>query len=69
MKTKQILILLGVLAVLVVLVLIVANPFRKDEYAKKIETAQMLFPNFDKESITQIEITAAGETTTLKKRK
>jgi hypothetical protein len=67
MKTKQILILLGVLAVLVVLVLIVANPFRVDEHTKKIETAQMLFPNFDKESITQIEITAAGETTTLKK--
>lgn len=67
MKTKQILILLGVLALLVVLVLIVANPFRKDEYTKKIEAAEMLFPNFDKERITQIEITAAGATTTLKK--
>ena len=67
MKTKQILILLAVLATLVLFVLIVANPFRVDEHTKKIETAQMLFPNFNKESITQIEVTAAGETTTLKK--
>ena len=56
MKTKQLLILLGILVVLVVIVGLVENPFAKSEYAKKVEAATPLFPNFDKESVTKIEI-------------
>lgn len=67
MKTKQLLILLGILVVLVVIVGLVENPFAKSEYAKKVEAATPLFPNFNKESVTKIEITASGETTTLVK--
>ena len=67
MKTKQLLILLGILVVLVVIVGLVENPFAKSEYAKKVEAATPLFPNFDKESVTKIEINASGETTTLVK--
>ena len=67
MKTKQLLILLGILVVLVVIVGLVENPFAKSEYAKKVEAATPLFPNFDKESVTKIEITASAETTTLVK--
>ena len=67
MKTKQLLILLGILVVLVVIVGLVENPFAKSEYAKKVEAATPLFPNFNKESVTKIEITASAETTTLVK--
>lgn len=67
MKTKQLLILLGILVVLVVIVGLVENPFAKSEYAKKMEAATPLFPNLDKENVTKIEITASGETTTLVK--
>ncbi len=65
MKTKQLLILLGILVVLVVIVGLVENPFAKSEYAKKMEAATLLFPNFNKENVVKIEITATGETTTL----
>lgn len=65
MKTKQLLILLGILVVLVVIVGLVENPFAKSEYAKKMEAATLLFPNFNKEDVVKIEITATGETTTL----
>ena len=67
MKTKQLLILLGILVVLVVIVGLVENPFAKSEYARKVEAATPLFPNFNKESVTKIEITASAETTTLVK--
>ena len=67
MKTKQILILLGILAILLLTVLMLENPFGKDEHTKKIETATTLFPNFDKDSITKVEVTVSGETTTLTK--
>ena len=67
MKTKQLLILLGILVVLVVIVGLVENPFAKSEYAKKVEAATPLFPNFNKGSVTKIEITASAETTTLAK--
>ena len=67
MKTKQLLILLGILVVLVVIVGLVENPFSKSEYTKKMEAAAPLFPGFDKESVAKIEITASGETTTLAK--
>ncbi|MDE0301279.1 MAG: DUF4340 domain-containing protein [Candidatus Poribacteria bacterium] len=65
MKTKQLLILLGILVVLVVIVGLVENPFAKSEYAKKMEAATPLFPDFNKEDVVKIEITASGETTTL----
>jgi hypothetical protein len=67
MKTKQLLILLGILVVLVVIVGLVENPFAKSEYAKKLEAASLLFPDFNRENVTKIEITASGETTTLAK--
>ena len=67
MKIKQLLILLGILVVLVVIVGLVENPFAKSEYAKKMEAATPLFPNFNKESVVKIEITASEETTTLAK--
>lgn len=67
MKTKQLLILLGILVVLVVIVGLVENPFAKSEYAKKMEAATLLFSNFNKENVVKIEITASGETTTLVK--
>ena len=65
MKTKQLLTLLGILVVLVVIVGLVENPFAKSEYAKKLEAAIPLFPNFNKDDVVKIEITASGETTTL----
>ena len=67
MKIKQLLILLGILVVLVVIVGLVENPFAKSEYTKKLEAASLLFPDFNKENVTKIEITASGETTTLAK--
>ena len=68
MKTKQLLILGGVFVVLAIVVLVLENPFGKSAYDKKIETATPLFPNFDQEQVTKIEIIATGETTTLSKR-
>ena len=67
MKTKQLLILGAIFVVLVVVVLLFENPFGQSEYEKKVETATPLFPNFDKEQVTKIEIVAIGETTTLSK--
>jgi len=67
MKTKQLLILVGILVVLVVVVGLVENPFAKSEYTKKIEATASLFPGFKKESVAKIEITASGDTTTLAK--
>lgn len=67
MKTKQLLILGIIFIVLALVVLIFENPFGQSEYEKKIETAMPLFPSFNKEQVAKIEITAAGETTTLSK--
>ena len=67
MKTKQLLVLVGVLVVLGLLVLTLENPFGKSERAKKVEAALPLFPNFKRESVARVEITALGQTTTLVK--
>ena len=67
MKTKQLLILGAIFVVLVIVVLLFENPFGQSEYEKKVETAMPLFPNFNKEQVVKIEITATGETTTLSK--
>ena len=67
MKTKQLLILGAIFVVLVIVVLFFENPFGQSEYEKKVETAMPLFPNFNKEQVVKIEITATGETTTLSK--
>lgn len=65
MKTKQLLVLVGVLVVLGLLVLILENPFGKSEEQKKVDEAQLLFPFFNKADATKIEIIAAfGLTTT-----
>ena len=67
MKTKQLLILGTIFIVLAIIVVLFENPFGQSEYEKKVETATPLFPNFNKEQVAKIEITAAGETTTLSK--
>ena len=64
MKTKQLLVLVGVLVVLGLLVLILENPFGKSEEEKKVEEAQLLFPFFNKENVAKIEIISALGTTT-----
>ncbi len=65
MKTKQLLVLVGVLVVLGLLVFILENPFGKSEEQKKVEEAKLLFPFFNKENAAKIEIlTAFGTTTT-----
>ena len=67
MKTKQLLILGAIFVVLALVVLFFENPFEQSEYEKKVETAMPLFPNFNKEQVVKIEITAEGATTTLSK--
>lgn len=67
MKKKQLLILGGIFVLLLLVVLIFENPFRKSEYQKKIEEATALFPNFNLDQVTKIEIIAKGQTTTLSK--
>ena len=67
MKTKQLLILAAIFVVLAIVALVFENPFGQSEYEKKVETATPLFPDFDKEQVTKIEITAEGELTTLSK--
>ena len=67
MKTKQLLILGGVFVCLLLVVLIFENPFGKSEHQKKVETATPLFPDFNKEQVTKIEIIATDGTTTLSK--
>ena len=64
MKTKQLLVLVGVLVVLGLLVLIFENPFGKNEQQKKVEEAKLLFLFFNKENVAKIEIIAAFGTTT-----
>jgi len=54
MKTKQLLILLGILVVLFVIVLVSKNPFSR--YEKKGET-KSLFVDFDKNNVVKIELT------------
>ena len=68
MKTKQLLILGGIFVFLLLVVLIFQNPFGKSDHEKKLEMAMPLFPDFDKEEVTKIEIVATDETTTLSKR-
>jgi len=67
MKKKQLLILGSIFVFLLLVVLIFENPFRKSDYQKKVEEATALFPDFNKEQVTKIEIIAKGETTTLSK--
>ncbi len=67
MKKKQLLILGGIFVFLLLVVLILENPFKKSEYQKKVEEATELFPSFNKEQVTKIEIVAKGEITTLSK--
>ena len=58
MKIVQILILLGILIFLGAAIIIVDNPWGKDERTKKVESASNLFPSFDVDVVTKIEITA-----------
>ena len=67
MKKKQLLILSGIFVFLLLLALVFENPFRKSEYEKKVDEATTLFPKFDKEQVTKIEIIAKGDTSTLTK--
>ena len=67
MKTIQILILLGILIFLGAAILVVDNPWGKDERTKKVESAQELFPSFETETVAKIEITADSATTILAK--
>ena len=67
MKTKQLLILGCIFVVLAIVVLVFENPFGQSEYEKKVETATPLFPDFNKEQVTKIEIIATDGTTTLSK--
>lgn len=67
MKTRQLLILGGVFVFLLLVVIIFENPFGKSEYEKKVETAMPLFPDFDKEEVTKIEIIATDGTAMLVK--
>ena len=62
---KQLLTLGGILGLLLLIVLIFENPFRKSDYQKKVDEATALFPKFDREKVTKIEIIANTETTTL----
>lgn len=64
MKTKQLLVLVGILVALGLLVLIFENPFGKTEEQKKAEAAKQLFPSFNKAEVAKIEIIAALGTTT-----
>ena len=68
MKKKQLLILSGIFVFLLLVVLIFENPFiRKSDHQKKLEQATALFPDFNKEQVTKIEIIAKGEATILSK--
>ncbi len=67
MKNKQLKILGGIFAFLLLIVLIFENPFGKSEDEKRAEEATALFPDFNKEQVSRIEITAKGETTILSK--
>ena len=67
MKIVQILILLGILIFLGAAIIIVDNPWGKDERTKKVESAKKLFPSFDVDVVTKIEITADSTTTILTK--
>ena len=67
MKTKQLLILGCIFVVLAIVVLVFENPFGKSPQQKKAETATPLFPDFNKEQVTKIEIIATDGTTTLTK--
>ena len=65
MKTKQLLVLIGVFVVLGLLVLLLENPFGKSEEQKKVEEAGLLFPFFNEANVAKIEIIAPfGLTTT-----
>ncbi|MCG9127329.1 DUF4340 domain-containing protein [Candidatus Poribacteria bacterium] len=67
MQKKKLLILGGILAVLALIVLIFENPFGKSQYEKKVEEATVLFPDFNRDMVSKVEITANGETTILTK--
>ena len=67
MKNRQLKILGGILALLLLIVLIFENPFGKSEDEKRAEEATALFPDFKEEQVSKIEITAKGETTILSK--
>lgn len=67
MINKQLKILGGIFVFLLLIVLIFENPFGKSEDVKRTEEAKPLFPDFKKEQVAKIEITAKGETTELAK--
>ncbi len=67
MQNRQIKILGGVFALLLLIVLIFENPFGKDEDEKRTEAAKPLFPDFSIELVSKIEIIAKGQTTILAK--
>ena len=67
MQNRQLKILGGIFAFLLLIVLIFENPFGKSEDAKRAEEAKPLFPDFRKEHVSKIEIIAKGETTILTK--
>ena len=67
MQNRQLKILGGVFALLLLIVLIFENPFGKDEDEKRAEKAKPLFPDYSIELVSKIEIIAKGQTTTLAK--
>ena len=67
MQNKQLKILGGIFALLLLIVLIFENPFGKSEEEKRAEEAKPLFPDFSIEQVSKIEIIAKGETTILAK--
>ena len=67
MKTKQLIIFGAIFIVLAAVILIFENPFEQSEYEKRVETAVPLFPKYSVDRATKIELTIAGETTTLSK--
>ncbi len=67
MKNKQLKILGGIFAFLLLIVLIFENPFGKNEDEKRAGEVTALFPDYSQELVSKIEITAKGETTILSK--
>ncbi len=67
MQNRQLKILGGIFALLLLIVLIFENPFGKSEDEKRSEEVKPLFPDFSIEQVSKIEILAKGETTVLTK--
>ena len=67
MKNRQLKMLVGIFGLLLLIVLILENPFGKSDDEKRAEEAKPLFPDFSIEKVSKIEIIAKGETTVLAK--